>query len=149
MRDRSLNKILFRIINLFVYIIYITLLTVCALTGIYHDNKIIMKFFSNYMIVIIVCAVLTILAMIIVLVLKYTYQEEKRLYTYRLADTIVRVLCTVPISLCICYYIFELTQFGELFNLIVGILLFVILNWLIRLGMQEAFETAYVINDNL
>lgn len=149
MRDRSLNKILFRIINLFVYIIYLSLITICALTGIYHDSIAVMKFFSNYMIVIIVCAVLTIISMIIVLVLKYTYQEEKRLYTYRLADTIVRVLCTVPISLCLCYYIFEITDFGGIFNLIVGILLFVILNWLIRLGMQEAFETAYVVSDNL
>ena len=89
MRDKTISKFLCRIITLLVYIAMIFLLFVTALSEIYYEENAVTDLFKEYKKVLIICSAVIICIMLIILLIKYTYKEEKRLLIYRVLDVVV------------------------------------------------------------
>lgn len=149
MRDKTISKFLCRIITLLVYIAIIFLLFVSALSEIYYEENAVTDLFKEYKKVLIICSAVIICIMLIILLIKYTYKEEKRLLIYRVLDVVVRIILTSPLTILVSYYFYSLTDFEWYIKFLFGVLTFIILNWLNRLALQESLGTSFVIRDEL
>lgn len=149
MRDKTISKFLCRIITLLVYIAMTFILFFAALSEIYYEDNVITDFLKQYKRVLIICSALIICIMLIILLIKYTYNEERRLLIYRILDVVVRIILTSPLTLLISYYFYSLTNFEWYIKFLFALLIFIILNWLNRLALQESLGTSFVIRDEL
>lgn len=149
MSDKGPIKIICRIINLLIYITVTFFLILAIYTDIYKDIDLIKNFYENPRKPIIVCAIILIVMMIISLIIKYSTEDKSKVNIYRIFETIVRIFCTIPISITAIYYIIEYTNFEPLINTLIAIAIFYILNGIMKFTLQETLSVSFIIHDEL
>lgn len=149
MNDKKLSKFICRIINLIIYIATLFIIIIMGYFRIYEGFMLDSYLQENWLRILIIIATVLIGFMIIALICKYTVSDDKRLFVYRVMDTIVRLFCTVPITIIGYYYLLIRLQFMDLINTLIGIVIFVIINLTIRLALQESMNTTYILHDEL
>ncbi|MCR5702775.1 MAG: hypothetical protein K6G76_11620 [Lachnospiraceae bacterium] len=149
MNDKKLSKFVCRIINLIIYIITLFVIIMMGYFRIQEELEINNYLQDSWLRILIILAAILIGFMIIALICKYNVSDDKRLFVYRIMDTIVRLLCTVPITIIGYYYLLIHLQFEDLINTLIGIVGFVIINLIIRLALQESMNTTYILHDEL
>ena len=149
MRDKGPIKIICRVINLIIYVLVTFFIILAAYTEIYKDIDIITEFYSEPFKVLLVCVIPLIIMMIIALIIKYTKENDSKVNAYRIFETLVRIVCTIPISMSAAYYIIENTQFEPLINTLMAIAIFYILNGLMKFTLQETLSVGFIIRDEL
>lgn len=149
MNDKSPIKIICRIINLLIYTITIFMIYLTSTLLFYPGGEQATNFFENNTKIIIICAIPLLITMIIALILKYTLDEGNRINPYRILDTFTRITTTVPIALISSYYIFTLLYINNIVNTIIGTIIFIIIDRIIILALQETLSVSFIIHDNL
>lgn len=149
MKDNTPVKIICRIINLIIYTCTITGLAIIIITDSYNSIEIIDNYFSDYVKAILICTIPIIIIMIISLVIKYTMENKSKVNIYRILDTITRITATIPISITISYYIIKYIKLDSIVNAIITILVFIIIDKLIKFTLQETLSVTFITNDNL
>lgn len=149
MKDHTPVKIICRVINLLLYICAIFSIIVMAITEICYEVETIIVFFSKPFRIILICAIPIIIIMIITIIIKYIQKNKSKLNAYRILDTLARILSTIPITYSIFYYILNNTSFSELINTIIGLIIFIILNTLIKWTLQETLDVTFITSDSL
>lgn len=149
MNDKTPIKIICRVINLILYVCIAFLIVLLAYTKLYEDIEPLNTFYSNYMNAIIVCAIPLIIMMIISLVIKFKMENESKINIYRIFETLTRIICTIPISFSIIYYIYQYTDFGEIADIAIGLAIFFIADKLMKFTLQETLSVTFIIHDEL
>ena len=150
MNDKSLTKVICRIITLLQYILVtfgIILETEIFTTD--TEIELINLIFSDIKIPIFICAIPLIIMMIISLIFKYTYKDKSKVNPYRIVDVITRIVFTMPTTLIITYIVFKFCAFEIYVNIGLGIVSFIILNLIMRFTLQETMDVSFIINDSL
>ena len=148
MRDLSASKILLRIFNLIIYIAVMCGIIFAELTDFFHSADC-ENLFSNYMKVIIVCAMPLIALMLVSLVLRYALRDKSKVLIYRILDTIVRIICAIPLTFVAVYYISTKLQLDVLINIAVGIAVFFVISGILRFTLQETLDVSFIGDDEL
>ena len=149
MSDKGPIKIICRVINLIIYVLVTFFIVLAAYTEIYKDIDFITEFYSEPFKVLLVCVIPLIMMMIIAIVIKYKKENDSKVNAYRIFETLVRIVCTIPISISTAYYIIEYTQFEPLINTLMTIAIFYILNGLMKFTLQETLSVGFIIRDEL
>lgn len=149
MNDKGPVKIICRIINLIIYTLATFIIIFTTYTEVYNDIKFITDFYNESARAILICVIPLIIMMIITLIIKYTKENDSKVNAYRILDTIIRIICTIPISITAAYYIIEYTQFKPLINMLMAIAIFYILNGLMKFTLQETLSVGFIIRDEL
>lgn len=150
MNDKSVTKIICRIITLLEYILIMFILMLISDTSmLVTDNSLFEKIFSSISIQVLICTIPLIIMMIISLVIKYMLKNDSKINPYRIVDVITRFVFTIPTTFIISYNIFLKLDFGVIINIIVGLGIFIILNLIVRFTLQETMEVTFIIHDNL
>ena len=149
MNDKGPIKIICRIINLIIYVLVTFTIILAAYTELYKDIDIITEFYNEPFKVLLICVIPLIIMMIIALIIKYKKENESKVNAYRIFETIVRIVCTIPISMTVSYYIIEYTQFEPLINTLMAIAIFYILNGIMKFTLQETLSVSFIIHDEL
>lgn len=150
MNDKSLTKVICRIITLLQYIfVGVVLIFEAELIPEMYNIKIINQIFSDIRYPIFICAIPLIIMMIISLIIKYTFKDKSKINPYRITDVITRLIFTIPSALIICYYIFNNTEFLIYIDVLIGIVIFTVLNLIIRFTLQETMDVSFIVHDNL
>lgn len=147
MRDKTPTKVICRIITLITYCLTVGIIIFMNLD--IELPKDITKILDNYRLMLISCAIPLLIMFLIALVLKYKIKEENRVSTYRIIEVITRIICTVPISLTAIYYINKILEINIIANSIIGIIIFYLINLLMRFSLQETLSTSFITSDNL
>ena len=153
MNDKSLIKVVCRVITLLQYIF-----TVCLL---FAESNIILSttefsflskkdiIFTNNLIPVLICTIPLIVDMIFSLIIKYTMKNKSKLSIYRITDMITRFIFTIPTTAILTYYVQTKMDLEIIIGFIIGLAIFILLNAIIRFTIQETMEVTFVIHDNL
>lgn len=153
MNDKSLIKVVCRVITLLQYIF-----TVCLL---FAESNIILSttefsflskkdiIFTNNLILVLICTIPLIVVMIFSLIIKYTMKNKSKLSVYRITDMITRFIFTIPTTAILTYYVQTKMDLEIIIGFVIGLAIFILLNAIIRFTIQETMEVTFVIHDNL
>lgn len=149
MNDKSPVKIICRIINLFIYILMTFSIGFLTYTELYKDIEFLNKIYETPFKALVICAVPLIVMMIVAIIIKYSTEEKSKVNIYRIFETLVRIICTIPISVTIAYYIIEYTHFEVLVNMLIAIVIFYVINGIMKFTLQETLNVSFMIHDEL
>lgn len=149
MNDKSPVKIICRIINLLIYILVTFLLAFFTYTELYTEIDFINKIYETPFKALLICAIPLIIMMIVAIIIKYSSSGENNVNTYRIFETLVRIVCTIPISITIAYYVLKYTHFEILIDTLLAIAIFYIINGIIKFTLQETLNVSFIIHDEL
>lgn len=149
MKDKTLSKVICRLITLITYI--------CILfyIFIFHEldlaeQPILIQFFEQYMIVIIALAAPLIFFMLISIIVKYKMQNDSKIKAYRILDVIIRICCTVPMTIAAVWYTKPFIEANNIFvKVIAGIGMFIIINGILKFTLKETLSVSFITSDNL
>ncbi len=149
MNDKSPVKIMCRIINLLIYTFMTFLLGFFAYTELYIEFDFLNKIYETPFKALLLCTIPLIIMMIAAIIIKYSSSGENNVNAYRIFETLVRIVCTIPISITIAYYVLKYTHFESLINMLLAIAIFYIINGIIKFTLQETLNVSFIIHDEL
>ncbi|MCM1178703.1 MAG: hypothetical protein NC347_00475 [Clostridium sp.] len=149
MNDNSPIKIICRIINLLIYTAVLFFYILSIYTEMFLDFEFLKKLYEQAYKSILICAVPLIIMMIIAIIIKYATENKSKINIYRVFDTLVRIACTIPLSITATYYILKYTQFAPVINILIAIAIFYLINIIIRFTLQETLGVSFIIHDEL
>lgn len=149
MNDNSPIKIICRIINLLIYTAVLFFYILSIYTEMFLDFELLKNLYEQAYKSILICAVPLIIMMIIAIIIKYATENKSKINIYRVFDTLVRITCTIPLSITSTYYILKYTQFAPVINILIAIAIFYLINIIIRFTLQETLGVSFIIHDEL
>ena len=94
-------------------------------------------------------AVLLLIAMAILLIIKFVYRDKSKVNIYRFIDMLFRYIIVLPITFVIQYLVVISYFDDEIIKIVIGVILFAVLNLLLRFGVQETLDVTFMGDDSL
>ncbi len=149
MRDKGAIKVICRLINLMIYVLVVFGIALYQYLEVYFMPEV-KELFKDYLPIICVCAIPLIIMMIISLIIKYKLQNESKVTSYRILDTILRIVSTIPITFVAMYYINPYIMGSSIIvRMTVDFAIFMILNGIFKFTLKETLSVSFITSDNL
>ena len=94
-------------------------------------------------------AVLLLIAMAILLIIKFVYRDKSKVNIYRFIDMLFRYIIVLPITFVIQYLVVISYFDDEIIKIVIGVIVFAVLNLLLRFGVQETLDVTFMGDDSL
>ncbi len=94
-------------------------------------------------------AVLLLIAMAILLIIKFVYRDKSKVNIYRFIDMLFRYIIVLPITFVIQYLVVISYFDDEIIKIVIGVILFAVLNLLLRFVVQETLDVTFMGDDSL
>lgn len=94
-------------------------------------------------------AVLLLIAMAILLIIKFVYRDKSKVNIYRFIDMLFRYIIVLPITFVIQYLVVISCFDDEIIKIVIGVILFAVLNLVLRFVVQETLDVTFMGDDSL